>query len=618
MDKKTILAVVLCTIVIIFSFTFQSMRQADAAAMAAAEANEVAAAEKRAEETKTEEVQSVDWNKQLASTALVTSTQPFNFETDYFDITFDPNGASVSSIKLKKYTDNGKVVDMLFRTPLDNNAFLLYLGKDTTEPITAPFSYKVVGNSVIFTQNFTDPGTNNAFTITKTFEFKQSDYMFKVSVDITSEKPLSFDSAVYTLGFEPQIGPSFNQMKNDNYNYRRFYINSITSKGKDKKLQARLTDGSIYYEDSFSWVDITGKYFSSVAMPADRNHNFIFQAKENTDGGIALTSNYYLTRRADDSTNYSDSIYFYCGPQLKEYLGSYYNRDSNAWGLSGLNLDKVMDGGSIFSWLENILKWMLNMLYKLIPNYGIAIILVTVLLKIVLYPLTRKSMESTAKMSALGPKTEELKIRYKDNPEKLNQATMELYKEEGISPLGGCLPMLLQFPILIAFYGLLNKHFELRGAMFIPGWIPDLSIPDTVAVLGFNIPLLGKEIHLLPILYTISMIFTSKITTAGQSNTTQTGSMKLMTYGMPIIFFFILYSAPSGLLLYWSAQNVISVVQQLYMNKRRKYLEAHPELVKRTKKEQKKYDMQKQAELPAAIRKFEEKKKRLEEMNKKK
>ena len=136
--------------------------------------------------------------------------------------------------------------------------------------------------------------------------------------------------------------------------------------------------------------------------------------------------------------------------------------------------------------------------------------------------------------------------------------------------MSSCWPMLIQFPILIAFYGLLNKNIDLRGAMFIPGWITDLSIPETIFTLPFRIPFLGDQIHLLPILYTLTMIFSMKITQSASSAASgQAGMMKFMTYGMPLIFFFILYNAPSGLLVYWSATNIISIGSQVYVNKKK-------------------------------------------------
>jgi YidC/Oxa1 family membrane protein insertase len=195
---------------------------------------------------------------------------------------------------------------------------------------------------------------------------------------------------------------------------------------------------------------------------------------------------------------------------------------------------------------------------------------VTILLKVLLFPLTHKSYESTARMQALQPKMSELREKYKNNSQKLNQEMAAMYKKEGVSPLGGCLPMLLQFPILIAFYWLLNTHFALRGAVFIPGWINDLSAPETV-VSFTPIKILSFEfgaIRALPFIMLVTTFLSSKLM---QSPSTDASgrNMKMMTYMMPIMFFFILYNMPSGLLLYWTMQNIFTVAQQWYINHRR-------------------------------------------------
>jgi YidC/Oxa1 family membrane protein insertase len=143
----------------------------------------------------------------------------------------------------------------------------------------------------------------------------------------------------------------------------------------------------------------------------------------------------------------------------------------------------------------------------------------------------------------------------------------EFYKKEGYNPLSGCLPMLLQFPIFFAMYNLFNNHFDLRGAMFIPGWIPDLSIPETILHFdNFRIPILGwSDIHLLPFIYVGSQLLYGKVTqTPDQQNNAQ---MKMMLYAMPIVFFFILYDVPSGLLVYWIMSNVLTMAQQMAINK---------------------------------------------------
>jgi YidC/Oxa1 family membrane protein insertase len=218
--------------------------------------------------------------------------------------------------------------------------------------------------------------------------------------------------------------------------------------------------------------------------------------------------------------------------------------------------------------LEKGLKWLLLLFYKIAPNYGIAIILLTLFIKILFFPLTKKGSEATLRMQALAPKTKELQDKYKTNPQKLQAEMANLYKQEGYNPISGCLPMLLQIPIFISMYSLFNNHFDLRGAMFIPGWIPDLSIPESILDFpeGFKLPLLGwTALRLLPFIYVGSQLIYGKVTqTPGQQTNSQ---MKMMLYVMPVMFFFILYNVPSGLLIYWIFSNILTMVQQIIINK---------------------------------------------------
>jgi YidC/Oxa1 family membrane protein insertase len=212
----------------------------------------------------------------------------------------------------------------------------------------------------------------------------------------------------------------------------------------------------------------------------------------------------------------------------------------------------------------------------LIPNYGVAIILLTLFTKVVFLPMTFKGSESTAKMAALNPKMAEIRARLKDKPEKMNQEIAALYKREKVNPLSGCLPMLLQLPIFFALYNLLNSHFELRGALFIPGWIPDLSAPESVLDFGFTIPLVNwTSLRLLPLIMLGTQLLSSKFTQPAGAGQPQSGAqMKLMTYALPIVFLFILYDMASGLVLYWTVQNILSTAQQMYINHRKKVKDA--------------------------------------------
>ena len=603
MDKRTILAIVLVVIILTASMVIQAtFFSGDTTASTTAATTEETA------QTTTEVAQA---EQKPAVTAVDTgnlnrSSEKFTFETDLYEVVFDPVGASISSLMMKEHADaDGNHVDIVFNGEYGNNAFLLYWGDDMANPILDTFAYTVNGNRIIFSNDYTT-ASGQPFTIVKTFEFKDGEYLFAVDVDVVGGEGftgLNTDGYAYTLAYEPQVGPAFTQMKNNNYDYRRVYVDAYNNKGKLKKSNVKFTKGAYETTAQVQWMSLTGKYFAVVAMAGDNTIGYKYTALQGSTAEIVQTDSLFVSRPATGSSS-SDRIYFYAGPQLKKYLGSYYSGMDNAWGLRNTNLDQVMESGSILGWLENILKWALNLLYKIIPNYGVGIILLTIIIKLLLWPLTKKSTASTAKMSALQPRLKEIQERYKDNPQKMNQETAALYKEAGVSPLGGCLPMLLQFPILIAMYGLLNKHFELRGAMFIAGWIPDLSVPETILTLGFNIPLLGNEIHLLPILYTVSMILSMKYTQSSQNQSAGQGKgmMWFMTYGMPIIFFFILYSAPSGLLLYWSTQNLISMIQQFYTNYR---LKKNPDaLAPKTAPAKKE---------PEAVRRYQEKLKKLEE-----
>ncbi|TVQ17189.1 MAG: membrane protein insertase YidC, partial [Spirochaetaceae bacterium] len=183
---------------------------------------------------------------------------------------------------------------------------------------------------------------------------------------------------------------------------------------------------------------------------------------------------------------------------------------------------------------------------------------------------THKSYESNARMQAVQPKMAEIRERHKDNQQKQNEEMAKLYKKEGVNPLGGCLPMLAQFPFFLAMYGLFNNHFDLRGAVFIPGWISDLSAPDVLIGFGdFTLPLLGwTALRGLPIIFVGTQLLSTKLTQTPAANQSS-GQMKFMQLGLPIIFFFILYNVPSGLLVYWIFSNVLTVGQQYYYNKTR-------------------------------------------------
>jgi YidC/Oxa1 family membrane protein insertase len=201
--------------------------------------------------------------------------------------------------------------------------------------------------------------------------------------------------------------------------------------------------------------------------------------------------------------------------------------------------------GVISIWLLNSMK----LLYRLIPNYGIAIIIITILIKLVFWPIQAKSIRSMKEMQKFQPLMNKLREKYKDDPQRLNQEMMKMYKEHKINPFSGCLPMLVQIPVFFALFAMLRSVIELRGAQFL--WIKDLSQPDTILTLG------GFPLNPLPLLMTGAMIWQQKLT----PTTGDTQQAKMMMF-MPLIMLWFFYSASSGLCLYWTVQQLLSIAQQ--------------------------------------------------------
>ena len=220
----------------------------------------------------------------------------------------------------------------------------------------------------------------------------------------------------------------------------------------------------------------------------------------------------------------------------------------------GGNQERVMNFG-MFGIVSEFLLWAMNGLHGVLGNYAAAIVVLTLLIKSVLWPIQNKATSEMRKMSALAPKMNELKEKYKDDPTKMNEETMKLYKVYGVNPLSGCLPMFIQIPIFFGFYAMLGTAIELRNSSFF--WIHDLSQPDTVGYL------LGYPINLLPIIMAGTMVWQMTITPKSGD-----AMQQRIFYFMPVIFLMFSYNYASGLALYWTTQNLFSIVQ-LYLTRNR-------------------------------------------------
>ncbi len=218
----------------------------------------------------------------------------------------------------------------------------------------------------------------------------------------------------------------------------------------------------------------------------------------------------------------------------------------------------------MFDILAKPCLWFMNFLYSIIPNYGLAIIILTIATKIALWPLGTKSYKSMAQMKKIQPLMMEIRKKYKNDKKKMNEETMALYKTYKVNPVGGCLPMLVQIPVFFALYRMLYEAIELRHAHFL-GWITDLSAPDRLFHFSFSIPFMQPP-YGIPVLTIImgATMFLQQQMSPSVGDATQAKMMKFM----PIIFTVIFINFSSGLVLYWLINNILSIAQQHYITKK--------------------------------------------------
>ena len=300
------------------------------------------------------------------------------------------------------------------------------------------------------------------------------------------------------------------------------------------------------YEETkpdIEWVAVTSQYFCTIITPKDATQSHSvwsmrFDAPKLNDtpnfgiqGGLKSKG---FTLAAGEVVTRSFEIY--AGPKELPLLRKL-----------GATQDKVMNFG-MFGFVSEFLLWSMNGLHGLLGNYAASIIVLTILIKSVLWPVQNKATKEMRKMAALSPKMTEMREKHKDNPQKLNEETMKLYKEYGVNPFSGCLPMLIQIPIFFGFYAMLGTAIELRNSSFF--WVVDLSQPDTIT------HLLGFPINILPLLMAGTMVWQMIITPK-----TGDAMQQRIFYFMPIIFLVFCYNYASGLALYWTTQNLFSIVQ---------------------------------------------------------
>src|SRR5438874_8911127 len=418
--------------------------------------------------------------------------------------------------------------------------------------------YKIVREADIVALEYVTP---EQVTIRKKFFFpptneKKDNFVVKLDVDFANNGAAPYANPGYFLG----IGSAARIHRNDYPSYTRL-VWSVGGGTKGIDVGWFAGGGGFfgmgqhpprpYYAQNVNaaeWVAASNQFFTSLVVPLTGKADGVWGTRFEIDSAqkaYGLEGAMHLPGfRVEAGQRYNARFQLYLGPKLYHRLA-----------LLEHNEAEVMEFG-IFKIICQALLNSLNTLHRFLGNYAAAILALTTIVKLSLWPLQNKATSSMRRMSALSPKIQELREKYKDDPTRMNQETMKLYKEYGINPVGGCLPMLIQIPIFFGLFTMLRQAVELRGASFL--WIKDLSQPDTVG----HLPMLGWPINVLPLIMAATSFWMTHLTPKSGDPTQQ----RMMMF-MPIIFIVFCYNFAAALALYYTAQNLFSILQ-LYQNRK--------------------------------------------------
>ncbi|MCX5681198.1 MAG: membrane protein insertase YidC [Candidatus Omnitrophica bacterium] len=301
------------------------------------------------------------------------------------------------------------------------------------------------------------------------------------------------------------------------------------------------------------WVGFRDKYYCAVFKPEFDNVSYKILPASETQIGLSIQTKPIAL---NPGAQVSLKGFYYFGPQDMEILSK-----------QGLGDYVVFSQYAILDFFSKIVLKIVYFLHKFIPSLGLCIILVSIIIYGLMYPLTMSGLLSMKKMQSLQPKIAKIKEQYKNNPQKLNQEVMALYKENSINPFGGCLPLILQMPVFIGLYQALWRSVIFQGQGFL--WIKDLSMPDRLFILPKSLPIIGNNINILPLFMMVAMFFQQKLSSKSMAPTDETQIMqqKMMMWFFPIFLGVLFYNFGSGLNLYFTVFYILSTLSQLKMSK---------------------------------------------------
>ncbi|OGP50185.1 MAG: hypothetical protein A2Y79_07705 [Deltaproteobacteria bacterium RBG_13_43_22] len=468
-------------------------------------------------------------------------------KTKLFEAVFSEERAALKSHKLTAYKEQlgGKDLKEMIEADSPSTFPLQLEWIKKSQPEIAQARFSADKDSLILSPN-QPKGTvsfqwtsRQGLTIIKTYTLSNDSYRIDLDIQVINNTAQSLDDNLALL-LENRFPPS-----SDNSRAFQGALRFIDGKYKETALgkvkQEEILTGKI------RWGALADTYFMGAIVPLEEQQTVSLKISKPAPEFLKMTfvaPPWTLAPKEEKRIRYA--LYF--GP-----------RDTKILQPLGLELEKAVNFG-FFDIVSKPLLWVLLFFNGFLHNYGWSIILLTILVKILFWPLTHKSYKSMKEMQKLQPKIAKLREKYKDNKEKLNQETMALYKTYKVNPLGGCLPMVIQIPVFFALYSLLGYAIELRHAPFFL-WINDLSAPDRLPI-GIEIPYVGNGIPVLTLLMGASMFIQQKMTPTTGDPT----QAKMMLF-LPVIFTFMFINFAAGLVLYWLVNNLLSIGQQYYINK---------------------------------------------------
>jgi YidC/Oxa1 family membrane protein insertase len=483
-------------------------------------------------------------------------------ETDLYTAVFSNKGGGVRRWTLKGYSTWNKAPLQLIDWNLPSDVNLFFITSDGKEIRTEnlffvftdyPESGRVfLGDSSSFAFEAILPIAGDSVAIVKRYTFRPGRYSFDVDIEMRN-------MADIISNYEYQVSinsPALTELNTvDEASYAE--ADGFTG-GNRSKLDVSSTGKSdqISIDGPTHWVSVQNKYFMTA----------LIARKEFSGSGMYIRGEHIPLPFEGSREIYQASMRVkYSGRSIERSEYSVYIGPMNYSLLKKQHegLEQTLNLG--WDWVvrpfsEYLIIPLFHFLHGFIPNYGFVILIFTLLIKLLLYPLTKTSMDSMRKMQALQPMITELRDKYKEDQQRLNTETMKLYRDYGINPAGGCLPMVLQMPILFALFTIFRSTIELRQQPFLL-WISDLSAPDILFHLPFKIPLMGTDfISILALLMAITMFIQQK-------QTVKDPRQAAMVYMMPAMFWIMFNSFPSGLNLYYFTFNLLSILQQWYVNK---------------------------------------------------